>query len=305
MNRIVAVVGPTASGKSELALQLAHDFQGEIVSADSRQIYRYLDIGTAKPSIHDRKLVPHHLIDIVDPDESFSLALYQSMAYKVFNDIIERGKIPFLVGGTGQYIWATVKGWKVPGVAPDYELRNDLERKAREEGNNALYEMLKSVNPEVAERIDPCNVRRVIRALEIINKKPEAASVLWQKETPPYSFLIIGLTMARELLYRRIDNRAEVMIDNGLLEEVKNIVTMGYSLDLPSLSGIGYRQMGMVLNGELDIGVALERMKYETHKFARRQYTWFRKNDSQIHWFDVYDNIRCKINELVQHFITT
>ena len=305
MNHIIAVVGPTASGKSEHALQLARDFNGEIVNADSRQIYRYLDIGTAKPSLQDRKLVPHHLIDIVDPDESFSLALYQSMAYEKFDDIIKRGKLPFLVGGTGQYIWATVEGWKVPEVAPDYELRSALEKKARDEGNNALYEILKSVNPEVAARIDPCNVRRVIRALEIISNKPEAASVLWQKEKPPYKFLIIGLTMERELLYRRIDKRAEIMIENGLLDEIRNILDMGYTLDLPSLSGIGYRQMAMFINGEIDMEVALERMKYETHKFARRQYTWFGKNDSQIHWFNVYDNIKDKINDLVRHFITT
>jgi tRNA dimethylallyltransferase len=305
MNHIIAVVGPTASGKSELALQLASEFNGEIVNADSRQIYRYLDIGTAKPSLSDRKLVPHHLVDFVDPDESFSLALYQSMAYEKFDDIMERGNLPFLVGGTGQYIWATVQGWKVPEVAPDYELRSSLEKKARDEGNDALYEMLKSVNPEVAARIDPSNVRRVIRALEITSNKPEATSVLWQKEAHPYKFLIIGLTMERKLLYQRIDKRAEMMIDSGLLEETKSIMMKGYTLDLPSLSGIGYRQMGKVLDGELNMEVALERMKFETHKFARRQYTWFRKNDSQIHWFDVYDNIKDEIYELIQHFITT
>jgi tRNA dimethylallyltransferase len=197
-----------------------------------------------------------------------------------------------------------VQGWKVPEVAPDYELRSALEKKARDEGNDVLYEMLKSVNPEAAKRIDPCNIRRVIRAIEITSKKPEAASILWKKEAPPYKFLIIGLTMERELLYRRIDKRAEMMIANGLMEEIKNIMIMGYTLDLPSLSGIGYRQMGNVLDGVLDIKVALERMKFETHKFARRQYTWFRKNDSQIHWFDVYDNIKGNIYELIQHFIT-
>jgi tRNA dimethylallyltransferase len=305
MNHIIAVVGPTASGKSELALQLAGEFNGEIVNADSRQIYRYLDIGTAKPSLNDRKMIPHHLIDFVDPDQSFSLALYQSMAYKKFDDILEKGNLPFLVGGTGQYIWATVQGWKVPEVAPDYDLRSTLEKKARDEGTGALYEMLKSVNEVVAARVDPANVRRVIRALEITSKKPEAASVLWQKKAPPYKFLILGLTMERDLLYQRIDERAEMMIDNGLLEETKSIMMMGYTLDLPSLSGIGYRQMGKVLDGELDMEYALERMKFDTHKFARRQYTWFRKNDSQIHWFDVYDTIKGKIYELIQNFITT
>jgi tRNA dimethylallyltransferase len=303
MNHMIAVVGPTAAGKSALALQLAQDFNGEIINADSRQVYRYMDIGTAKPGKTERELVPHHLIDVLNPDESFSLALYQSSTYSICRDIKKRNKIPFLTGGTGQYVWSAIEGWKIPDVPPDEKLRKKLERVAAEYGGAMLYEELKKVNPSAAGKIDQNNVRRIIRAIEISQAKADPAQVLWKKEPPDCSILIIGLNMKRTLLYKRIDDRVDDMIKRGLVDEVRGLLDMGYSLDLPSLSGIGYRQIGKMLQGEWTLDFAIERIKYETHRFARKQYNWFRTNDARIHWFDVCDNIRDSVNGLVRYFL--
>jgi tRNA dimethylallyltransferase len=303
MSRIIVVVGPTASGKSALALQLASDFNGEIINADSRQVYRFMDIGTAKPTKEERALVPHHLIDIINPDQPFSLALYQSSAYRICKDIEKRNKVPLLVGGTGQYIWSTLEGWVIPDVPPDTGLRRDLEKLADENGSAFLYEELRKISPQTAKKVDPNNTRRVIRAIEILRTKTSPDSVLWRKEPPDCSTLIIGLTMKRELLYKRIDERVDDMIKKGFVDEVRNLLEMGYSLDLPSLSGIGYSQICMVLQGQWMLDMAIEKMKYRTHGFARRQYNWFRPDDPRIHWFDVCDNIKERINDIVSCFL--
>lgn len=303
MNCLVAIVGPTATGKSRLALSLAQFFPGEIVSADSRQIYRFLDIGTAKPSSEELSLVPHHLINLVNPDEDFSLAQYQQAAYRVIAAIQQRNKLPILVGGSGLYVWSVLEGWEIPKVAPDTELRHRLEREAAEGGVDGLYQQLLAVDPAAARRIDQRNIRRVIRALEVCYRSGIAFSRLQIKKAPSFTSLIIGLTTERRELYRRIDRRVETMITQGLVDEVKRLISMGYSLNLPAMSGIGYRQIALFLQGNLNLPAAIQQIKYETHRFARHQYAWFRLTDKRIRWFDVQSEAGCEITRLVAEFM--
>ncbi|MFA5054832.1 MAG: tRNA (adenosine(37)-N6)-dimethylallyltransferase MiaA [Dehalococcoidia bacterium] len=286
MNRIAAIVGPTATGKSALAVELATALGGEIVSADSRQVYRYMDIGTAKPGADDRAKVPHHLIDIINPDEDFTLATYQELAFQAIGDIQRRGKLPLLVGGSGLYVRAVTGGLVIPRVAPDPELRRRLEDRAEHDGYQSLYNELIKVDPDAAGKIDPRNVRRVIRALEVCLTAGVPFSQL-QRSSPKLSTLMIGLTTAREDLYRRIDARVDEMIQRGLVDEIRGLLDSGYSPELPAMSGLGYKQIVAYLKGETTINEAIQRIKYETHRFARSQYAWFRPKDANIHWFDI------------------
>lgn len=285
MNRLIAIVGPTGVGKSRLALHLAQVFNGEIVSADSRQVYRYMDIGTAKPTAQELALVPHHLISIVNPDEDFSLAQYQQRAYSAIGDIQQRGRLPLLVGGSGLYVWSVLEGWEIPLVPPDPEFRRSLEETASRLGGLELYQELVKVDPTAAERIDPRNVRRTIRALEVYRARE--STIPPRKKAPPFETLIIGLTADRVELYRRTDDRVGRMVEQGLVAEVEMLVKKGYGFSLPSMSGIGYKQIGMFLRGELTLDAAIEKIKTETHRFVRHQYAWFRLKDERIHWFDV------------------
>ncbi len=303
MKRLVAVIGPTAVGKTNLALQLARDFNGELINADSRQVYRFLNIGTAKIRAVDQVEVPQHILDIINPDEPFSLAYYQKLAYKAINNIQKRGKLPILVGGSGQYIWSVIEGWKIPEVPPETNLRQDLEATTKTKGSNALYMELQRVDPITAEKVLPNNVRRIIRALEIYKYTGKPASQLRQKKRPPFRILIIGLTADRAMLYKIIDSRVENMIERGLVEEVNNLLNMGYSLDLPSMSGIGYREMVMFIQGRMSLPDAIQRIKFETHKFARHQYAWFHLNDDRIHWFNICDDIYKDVTGLTKSFI--
>jgi tRNA dimethylallyltransferase len=294
---LVAIVGPTAVGKSNLALHLSRQFDCEIVNADSRQVYRYMDIGTAKPSPGERAEVRHHLIDVVDPDEDFNLALYQEKAVAAVRDIQKRGKLPFLVGGSGLYVWALLEGWRIPPVPPDPEFRRELEARATSEGVEILYEELRQSDPAAAQRIDSRNPRRVIRALEIAHQgtpppQPDSKQAM-------FDFLIIGLTADRSELYRRIDARVDAMMDAGLLAEVQGLVRRGYGFDLPSMSALGYRQMGRCLQEDLDLPTAVQQMKFDTHRFSRHQYNWFRLGDRRIHWFDVEEGSRPAIHDLI------
>ncbi len=287
MKRLVAIVGPTGIGKSRLALHLAGRFHGEIVSADSRQVYRYLDVGTAKPTPQELSHIPHHLINIVNPDDDFSLAQYQELAYKAIEDIHRRNQLPFLVGGSGLYVKAVLEGWQVPRVSPDREFRYNREKLASESGVDELYEELVRVDPEAARKIDRRNVRRVVRALEVYARTEKPFSRLGHKKAPAFDSFIIGLTAERAALYRTVDRRVDEMIERGLVREVENLLKMGYHLDLPSMSGIGYRQVGQYLNGELALEAAIQKIKTETHRYIRHQYAWFRLTDDRIHWFDV------------------
>jgi len=304
MNLLVAIVGPTGVGKSHLALRLAKTFNGEIVSADSRQVYRHMNIGTAKPTPKELSLVRHHLIDIINPDEDFSLAQYQQLAYKAIEDIQRRGKLALLAGGSGLYVWAVLEGWGIPEVPPDPELRHSLEREATKVGKDRLYQELRKVDPVAAQRIDPRNVRRTIRALEVYRTTEAPFSQLQYKNAPLFDILIIGLTIDRAELYRRIDLRVDMMIKQGLVAEVKKLVDMGYDINLPAMSGIGYRQIGMFLRGDLALAAAIQQIKFETHRVARHQYAWFRLKDDRIHWFDIQSEAEPEIIALLSKFAT-
>jgi tRNA dimethylallyltransferase len=300
MKTVVAIVGPTAVGKSKLAISIAQRFDGEIVNADSRQVYRYMDIGTAKPSPDDREIVPHHLIDIIAPDESFSVALYQELAYRAIEDIQHRGKLPLLVGGSGLYLWAVVEGWQIPQVPPDPEFRHSLSERAAREGSQVLYEELRRVDPMTAEKMDQRNVRRVIRALEIHRATGLPFSQFQQKRSPPFQTILIGLTTDREELYRIIDSRVDSMLNQGLAEEVQSLIERGYSTDLPSMITLSYKQIGLYLQGKEDLPTAIQQIKFETHRFARHQYAWFHLDDSRIHWFDIKEAIEPAILDLIE-----
>ncbi|MDD5038620.1 MAG: tRNA (adenosine(37)-N6)-dimethylallyltransferase MiaA [Dehalococcoidales bacterium] len=305
MNRLVAIVGPTGAGKSQLALRLVQQFDGEIVGADSRQVYRQMDIGTAKPNPKEQALVPHHLIDVVNPDEDFSLAQYQQLAYRAIEDIQNRNKLALLVGGTGLYVWAILEGWVIPQVPPDMDFRKSLNEKADRNGIEDLYRELTKVDPSAAQKIDPRNVRRVIRALEVHRHKETPFSQLQQKKAPSFNTLTIGLTADRTELYRRVDARVDGMIEQGLVEEVKKLIKKGYTFNLPAMSGIGYKQIGMFLRGESTLKSAIEQIKFETHRFIRHQYNWFRLTDKRIHWFDVQGEIEAEIRAKVAGFISS
>ena len=284
---MIAIVGPTAVGKSELALGLAQYFSLEIISADSRQVYRYMDIGTNKPSPAEMATVPHHVIDVVEPDQDFNLAMYHQLAVESLAGIQQRGRLPLLVGGSGLYVWSLIEGWTIPRVPPDREMRRRLEFRAKRDDSQSLYRELQTIDPAAAEKIGPSNVRRVIRALEIYYTTGQPPSGLQRKEGPGFSVLIIGLTEERSELYSRIDWRVDRMIQRGLVGEVEQLVKKGYSSSLPSMSGIGYKQIVEFLRGDMTLPEATDKMKYETHRLARHQYAWFRLNDNRIHWFDV------------------
>jgi len=282
ISSLVVIVGPTAVGKTALAIELAQRFDGEIVSADSRQIYRGMDIGTAKPTRQEQALVPHHLIDVVAPDEPYTLANYQAQAYAAIEGILARGKQPFLVGGTGLYIRAVVEGLHIPRVPPNKKLRAQL---ALEDGA-ALYERLCVLDPDAAARIDPRNVRRTIRALEVCLTTGRKFSELGRASPPPYHITQIGLTLPRPELYARIDARVERMMADGLVAEVEALVARGYGWELPSMSGLGYREVGECLRSEVSLNEAVENIKRNTRDFVRRQYAWFHLRDERIHWFE-------------------
>lgn len=299
---LIVIAGPTAAGKTALSIQVARRLQGEIVSADSRQIYRYMDIGTAKPTAEERAEVRHHLIDVVDPDQSLTLAEYQALAYAAIDDIGRRGRVPFLVGGTGLYVRAVAEGWTVPRVPPDPALRAKLLERAEREGAEALYAELQAVDPAAAARIDPRNVRRVVRALEVYHVSGQTISAQQAKQAPPYRVLWIGLTMPRPELYARADARIDRMVAAGWVDEVRSLVARGYSLDLPAMSALGYREIGEYLQGELALEEAIALIKRHTRRFIRHQYAWFSPRDPRLHWFDVREPRGEEVGELVASF---
>ncbi|MDX9865244.1 MAG: tRNA (adenosine(37)-N6)-dimethylallyltransferase MiaA [Anaerolineaceae bacterium] len=284
--RVVAIVGPTAVGKTEISLQLAEALNGEIVSTDSRQFYRGMDIGTAKATPEEQARVPHHLIDVADPDEIWSLAVFQKEAQRAIGDISGRGRLPFLVGGTGQYVRAVLEGWDIPAQPPVPQLRDALEAWGEEIGAAALYEKLKRIDPEAAEKIDANNLRRTVRALEVIFQTGRKFSSLRRRKASPYILKFVGLQRSRTDLYARIDTRIEAMIASGFLDEVQTLLDKGYRADLPNMSAIGYREMVGVLQGEMSLEEAVRRMKRLTRIFVRRQANWFKADDPNIRWFD-------------------
>ncbi len=280
---LLVVVGPTAAGKTAVSLRIASKYNGEIISADSRLFYRGLDVGTAKPTRAERAQIPHHLIDICAPDETLSLGEYQQLAYAAIEDVQRRKRLPVLVGGTGQYVEAVVSGWGIPRVPPQPALRAALERL----GGAELARWLALLDPVAAAAIDPRNVRRLVRALEVTLMSGRPISALQIKAPPPYRIAIIGLHYTRSTLHKRIDQRVDEMMAAGLLAEVSGLRQAGYGRNLPAMSGLGYRQLYAYLEGEMTLSEAVQRIKFETHRFVRQQYTWFRLDDPRITWFDL------------------
>ena len=279
---MLAVVGPTAVGKSALALRLAPLVNGEVVNADSRQVYRYMDIGTAKPSVEERARVVHHMLDIVDPDGEFSLALYLRRARAVIGEIEAAGRVPIVVGGTGQYVRALLEGWSVPEVPPDAALREQLEARVEREGAEALHRELSALDPEAAVRLDPRNPRRVIRRLEVLRSR-HAGEASGSQE--PMDAVVVGLTLERDGLYRRVDARVDDMLRAGWVGEVEGLIARGYGADLPSMSSIGYREIAAHLCGGAPLEETVLEIKRRTRRLARQQYAWFRLDDERIRWF--------------------
>jgi tRNA dimethylallyltransferase len=279
---LVVIVGPTAVGKTRLSLRLAETLDGEIVSADSRQVYRGMDVGTDKATPEVRARVPHHLIDVVDPDERLTLAQFQRLAYAAIDEIITWGRLPLLVGGSGQYVRAVVEGWGIPEVAPQQGLRRALEGLSTAE----LARWLDTLDPVAARRVDRHNRRRLVRALEVTLVTGRPISAQQYKSPPPYHLLQVGLTLARPLLYQRIDDRVERMMACALLEETRRLAER-YGWDVPAMSGLGYAQLGGYLRGETTLGEAVAAIKRETRRLVRHQANWFKLDDPAIHWFDV------------------
>lgn len=285
MDQILAIVGPTGVGKSALGYHLAESFHGEIINADSRQIYRGMDIGTSKPPIFERSAIPHHLFDIIDPDEEFNLFTFLNLVNQTIQDVLRRNKLPILVGGTGQYIWGVLEGWKTPPVRPNKILRERLEGLAQKWGRNYLHKRLQIVDPASAEKILPANIRRVIRALEVFDTIGIPYSFFQKRQGSIYDQLIIGCAPSSRLeLFAIVDKRIQSMLDSGWLEEVQLLKAKGYSFELPSFSTMGYRELGWVLSGDLSLDSAIERIKSAHHRLIRRQGSWFKEADSRIHW---------------------
>jgi tRNA dimethylallyltransferase len=284
--RVIAIVGATATGKTALGIAVAQQLGGEVVNADSRQVYRGMDIGTAKPTLDDQASVPHHLLDVADPDQTMTLATYIDLAAAAISAITDRGRTPIIVGGTGQYVWALLEGWQVPRVPPDRELRAHLEARAEHEGAQVLADELRRIDPASAQIIDVRNVRRMIRAIEVTQATGRPFSE-WQLRDPPaLDARIIGLRLDRAALYERIDGRVDAMLAGGLIGEVRSLLAAGFGCDLPAMSGIGYRQVCDHLAGRCTLGEATQRIKTETHRLARMQHAWFKPSDPRIEWFD-------------------
>ncbi|HEY7801407.1 MAG TPA: tRNA (adenosine(37)-N6)-dimethylallyltransferase MiaA [Dehalococcoidia bacterium] len=291
---LIAIVGATATGKTKLAVELAQALLGEVINADSRQVYRGMDIGTAKPTAGEQASARHWLVDRVNPDEQYTLAAFLDDARAAIIDIARRGLTPIVAGGSAQYVWAMLEGWQVPRVAPNAELRGRLEALAEREGAPAVGAILQAEDPASAAVIDPNNVRRVIRAIEVTRATGRRFSD-WRERTgaPADDVHVIGLRLPRDVLYARIDARVDVMLAAGLIDEVRGLNAAGYGCGLPSMSGIGYRQVCAHLRGELTLAAAAAEMKTETHRLARMQDTWFRRDDTRINWFDADGSDLC------------
>ena len=286
--KILCVVGPTASGKTDYAVELALKCGGEVVSCDSMQIYKHMDIGTAKPTADEMKGVKHHMIDIIEPNESFSVARFYEMARECIDDILLRGKMPVLCGGTGLYFDSTINNINFIQMDTDEEYRKYLESAAKEFGNEYVYKILKRVDEESAESIHPNNLKRVIRALEIYKTTGKKKSELDKEQLsePLYEPEITGLMRHREVLYDRINKRVDIMMEKGLVEEVSELIKMGIDTEATSMQAIGYKEIIEYLDGKTSLSDAVDKIKRESRRYAKRQLTWFKRNE-KIHWINI------------------
>lgn len=288
--RLLIIAGPTAVGKTDTGIILADKLNGEIISADSMQIYKNMNIGTAKPNLEERKGVMHHLIDIINPDENFSVAEFQRLAGGIIDDLISNKKLPIIVGGTGLYINSLIYDMDFTQFASNRKLRETLQKEAEKMGNEYIHNKLKKIDPNLADRIHPNNVRRVIRAIEVYHGTGDkmgdfSRDIVLNDE---YEFFLAGLTRGRSELYDRINKRVDIMIEQGLIEEVRDLLNLGYSKDLISFKGLGYKEIIEYLEGRYDLNEAIRILKRNTRRYAKRQLTWFRRYES-INWYNVSD----------------
>jgi len=277
---LLVILGPTASGKTSFSIKLAKKFNGEVISADSRQIYKYMDIGTAKVKNNETDGIRHYMIDEVEPDQEFTLADYVRKAKFHIEEILKHGKLPILIGGTGLYIRAICQNYNIPHVAPNYELREQLEKEILENGEDAVFQKLVELDPDAAARIHPHNHVYVIRAIEIALSGMNKRNMQGESE---YNVLKLGMDWERERLYSRIDARAKNQIDEGLINETKTLLEKGYTTKLPSMSSLGYPEISAYLNGDISLDDALKMIQQNTRNYAKRQLTWFR-NEPNVLW---------------------
>ncbi len=301
IGRVLVILGPTGVGKTQVSLQLADILKGEIISFDSRQVYKFMDIGTAKPTEEERERIRHHLIGLISPDEKFTAANYGKKARQIIREIIERGKQPVAVGGSGLYLKALIEGF-FQGPKANEEIRKRLQREAQEFGESHLFSRLKEVDPQATERIHPNDLVRIIRALEVYELTGKPIS-MWQRdgeyEPFPLQFVKIGLNLERERLYQRINQRTEEMISQGFLDEVRALKKKGFTPQLKALRTVGYQELFDYLEGKFDLQAAIEKIKLNTRHYAKKQLTWFRK-DEEIIWMDVEDDNL--IGKILEHF---
>jgi len=290
MNKIIAIAGPTAVGKTKFAIEVAKAFDGEVVSCDSMQLYKYMDIGSAKPTPDEMAQAKHHLVDFLDPRDEFSVSRYQEIAKEAINDILSRGKVPVISGGTGLYLNSLLYNMDFSSVPGDYSYRNELTELAEKEGNEYIHNMLAEQDPEAASKIHPNNVKKVVRALERLKEgegKIKQFSDI-KEETTDYEVILIGLTRDREELYNRINLRVDLLMEAGLLDEVKQLMDMGLTPDNISMKGIGYKEIMDYLDGKYSLDEAVETVKKNTRHYAKKQLTWFRRYD-KMYWLDISD----------------
>lgn len=286
-DKLVVIVGPTAVGKTSLSIDAAKKFDGEVISGDSMQIYQGFDIGTAKVTEEEKDGIPHHMIDTLSPDESFSVADFQQRVHNYIKEIKERHKNPILVGGTGLYIQSVLYNYNFSNSHRSESYQRKIEKEIKRDGVSSVYQRLKRADPVQAEKIHPNNHRRLIRALEVYERTGMTMTdlILKQQESSPYDFFIIGLEMERSLLYKRINNRVDKMVNNGLIEEVKHLYEQGFE-NSQAMRGIGYKEILPYIKGETSLQESIELLKRNSRRFAKRQYTWF-KNKMPVNWYEI------------------
>lgn len=288
--KLIVLLGPTAAGKTNLSIELAKQFNCEIISGDSMQVYRGMDIGTAKATLEERSQIKHHLIDIKKPEEAFSVSDFQQLAGKAIEYISDKGRIPMIVGGTGLYIESLCYNFQLNPIGSDENFRIELAEYVNQYGKQALYDKLHSIDPTAAQRIHPNDQRRVTRALEVyhLTGRPITDQLRGQEKESPYDLCIVGLTMDRGILYKRIEERIDLMIEQGLVDEVQSLISCGYTSEMVAMQGLGYKEIIQYIQGEYDWEEAVYLLKRNTRRFAKRQLSWFRHME-QVHWVDVTD----------------
>jgi tRNA dimethylallyltransferase len=308
MDSVIVIVGPTASGKTKISIELAKDINGEIISADSMQVYRLMDIGTAKPDVEEMSGIKHYLIDEVLPDEEFSVARFKELALKYIKEIKSKGKIPIIAGGTGLYINSLIYNIDFSETDIDWDLRGQLKKEAENKGNKFLHDKLREIDPEAADRIHINDTKRTIRAIEVFKttRKPISYHQELSKLNPPeYNFILVGLRMDRQKLYERINKRVDMMLEAGLVKEVKKIKKLGYDKYSVAMQGLGYKEILAYLRGELTYEECVDLVKRDTRRYAKRQITWFKKT-AGIYWIDIdkYENQEEILKNIKYHIAT-